>query len=197
MTGGTDGLVDIDEVGMRWELGQEGWLAEEASCDQWMVRKERGMFDRKELRLSGGTVGLGGEEDARELAATEDLGEKGIFGDASAEQLVGRRDRDRLVSATLNVVERGQHTRCFPGATELTGLALVVGRATAVVLGRGGAASVAIAVAATGDTDAARAGARSRSGGRGATLTAIAATRSSRVVVICLIVTEIGQLEKI
>ncbi len=88
MARGTDGLVDIDEVGMWWKLRKEDWFSEKARCDQRMVREQRGMLDCKKLGISCGSVRLGGKKDAGELATAEDLGEKGIFRDASAEQLV-------------------------------------------------------------------------------------------------------------
>ena len=75
MAWGTNGLVDVYEVGMRWELGQEGGFAQQTGCYQGMVREERGMLNSKELWLACGPMWFGGEEDAGELAATEDLGE--------------------------------------------------------------------------------------------------------------------------
>ena len=80
------------------------------------------MFDRKELWISCRSVRLGCKKDARKLAAAEDLGEKGIFRDASSEQLVGRRNNDRIISAGLNVFERRQDTRSLPRAGSLTRL---------------------------------------------------------------------------
>jgi hypothetical protein len=79
-----------------------------------MMGKERGMLDGKELRISGGAVGLGGEKDAGELAATEDLWEKGIFGDASCEELVGGCDDDGIVTPRLDLVERREDACCGP-----------------------------------------------------------------------------------
>lgn len=116
MTRSTNGLVDIDEVRMWWQLCQKRWLTEKASCDQRVMWKERGMLDRKESRLSCGAMRFGCQEDAGKLASTEDLGEKGIFRDASTEELVGRCNSDSSISSRLHFLERREDMSSLPSA---------------------------------------------------------------------------------
>jgi len=97
------------------------------------MRKERGMLDRKELWISCRAMWLRCKKDARKFATTEDLGEKGIFRDASGKQLVGGRDDDRIISAGLNVFERRQDTSSLPGAGSLTRLSAAGGACGFVV----------------------------------------------------------------
>lgn len=159
------------------------------------------MLDRKELRIPCGTVGLGREEDAGKLATTEDLGEKGIFRDASAKQLVGGRDNGWFVATSLDVIEGREDVRSVPGARKLGRLAVGFGgTARNIGMGRIGAAGMAVAVTVAiccgGWTDTAGGRARSRAWGCCSALPLLS-TGITRLIVVCIVVAESGKLEEV